>query len=473
MKTKEVIKEWDQELLVLLLLTVIGAGLRLYNLGFNSLWLDEAATYSLSVVPLGQIWTNMAAGEFNPPLFFIIQHFMIMIGNTEIALRIMPALFGIATIPVIYLVGKEFMDKYVGLIITAAFTLSPFLVVYSQEARAYSLLLLLCAAMLLFFLKAMPSNHLIDWLPFAGIAVLAIWTHFYSFVFIVTLVAYAGVIHRGNLKPLFLSMTLWFALCLPIFYALGGLIRMRTATPPTYGIQGVGILYETFKEFSGYSDILLIIVLLLLAGGLLWSYFNAYEQFCLTVWLITAPILASVFLSFVIPMLPRYLIFLIIPFFLGIAMLYRPLTKIFAMNLTLLKPVYTVMYFIMFFGMIATPFYMNYYQGYTKEDWRGVAKDLEEMTSPGDVVIAVPNYIILPLGYYYNATADGTAFNGLSTMEGLEVARQAIPNTTWYVITPDIQAVDPHMQAGTWLMQNSFIVKEYGGVVITRSFPNG
>lgn len=145
MKTKEVIKEWDQELLVLLLLTVIGAGLRLYNLGFNSLWLDEAATYSLSVVPLGQIWTNMAAGEFNPPLFFIIQHFMIMIGNTEIALRIMPALFGIATIPVIYLVGKEFMDKYVGLIIAAAFTLSPFLVVYSQEARAYSLLLLLCA----------------------------------------------------------------------------------------------------------------------------------------------------------------------------------------------------------------------------------------------------------------------------------------------------------------------------------------
>ena len=34
----------------LVVLTIIGIFLRFYNLGFNSLWLDEASTYGLSLI---------------------------------------------------------------------------------------------------------------------------------------------------------------------------------------------------------------------------------------------------------------------------------------------------------------------------------------------------------------------------------------------------------------------------------------
>jgi uncharacterized membrane protein len=462
--------EWNYEILVLCLLIIAGTVLRMYNLGFNSLWLDEAATYSLSVVPLDQIWTNMTKGEFNPPLFFVIEHLMLMTGNNEWALRFMPALFGIATIPVMYLVGKEFMDKYVGLIVATAVTLSPFLVMYSQEARAYSLMLLLCAGMMFFYLRAMKSNNLVDWLPFSLIAILAIWTHFYSFVFIVALVSYAAVQHRNNLLPLVKAMVIWFAFCLPIFYALFDLFRIRTATSPTYGIQGVGIIPETVLQLSGYSEMMALILIVLLTIGLMWSYFNAYAHGALIVWILGISLGASLVLSTIIPMMPRYMIFLVIPLYLGIALAYRPLVKLFEGNMT---HAYALLCFVMLFALMGAPFYSAYYQGYSKEDWRGVAGDLANITSDGDVVITIPNYIVLPLGYYYNSTQDKTAFNGLSTREGLEVARQTIPNTTYYVVTPDIRAVDPHMQTGVWLMQNTQIFRTYEGVTILRSNPTG
>ncbi|MCX6691397.1 MAG: hypothetical protein NTW33_04920 [Methanoregula sp.] len=65
----------------LLALTLIGAFLRFYNLGFNSLWLDEASTYTLSVSSIPQIWEATTAGEFNPPLFYWVEHIMLVFGN--------------------------------------------------------------------------------------------------------------------------------------------------------------------------------------------------------------------------------------------------------------------------------------------------------------------------------------------------------------------------------------------------------
>jgi uncharacterized membrane protein len=411
----------------------------------------------------------MTKGEFNPPLFFVIEHFMLMIGNNEIALRFMPALFGIAVIPVMYLVGKEFMDEYAGLIVAAAFTFSPFLLFYSQEARAYSLLLLLCALMMLFFLRAMKTNALIDWLPFALTGAVAIWTHFYAIVFIAALVSFAAVKYRDEIKPLFLGMAIWFAFCLPIFYALFDLFRMRTATAPTYGIQGYEIILSTVRQISGFADILAIIMMIFLIAGVAWALINEYEKGALIVWMIMISFGTSLFLSLRIPMLERYMIFLTIPFYLGIAIAYRPLLDFIGRKE---KPAYAVLWFIAFFGLLAAPYYLTYYQYQTKEDWRGIAGDITNMTYAGDTVVAVPNYIILPLGYYYNATADGTKLIGLSNMSEIEQEQRSNPNTTLYVITPDIQAVDPHMQTGAWLMQNTFILNQYKGVTIAMGLTN-
>ena len=47
---------------------------------------------------------------------------MLIFGQSEFVLRAVPAILGILTIPVFYLIGKEFHDKNVGIISAALLT---------------------------------------------------------------------------------------------------------------------------------------------------------------------------------------------------------------------------------------------------------------------------------------------------------------------------------------------------------------
>jgi len=169
---------------LLLSLTLIGFFLRFYNLGNNSLWLDEASTLTIAVKSIPGIWQATTSGEFNPPLFYWIEHVMLMFGNTEVILRFIPAFLGFLTIPLIYLVGREFVDRNVGIIAAAAFAFSPFLIYYSQEARAYSMMLFFVTFSMVFYFRALKNNNIEDWAFFGILSALAFWSHFYALVII-------------------------------------------------------------------------------------------------------------------------------------------------------------------------------------------------------------------------------------------------------------------------------------------------
>ncbi|MDG6250842.1 MAG: glycosyl transferase, partial [Methanocalculus sp.] len=74
----------SRPLQLVLLLTIAGLFLRLYQLGFNSLWLDEASTLGFARHSLAEIWGFTASGEFNPPLFYWMEHIMLIFGESEV-----------------------------------------------------------------------------------------------------------------------------------------------------------------------------------------------------------------------------------------------------------------------------------------------------------------------------------------------------------------------------------------------------
>ena len=129
--------------------------------------------------------------DFSPPLFYWIEHVMLMFGKTEEILRFVPAVLGVLTIPLIYFVGKEFLDRNVGIIAAIAATFSPFLIFYSQEARAYSMTVFFIAFAMIFYLKALKNNDIKNWALFGLLSALAFWSHYYVFVLIAALVIYA------------------------------------------------------------------------------------------------------------------------------------------------------------------------------------------------------------------------------------------------------------------------------------------
>ncbi|MGA2917738.1 MAG: glycosyltransferase family 39 protein [Methanoregula sp.] len=441
---------------LLLGLTLLGFFLRFYHLGFNSLWLDEASTYTFASMSLPGIWQATVGGEFNPPLFYWMEHMMLSLGNNETILRFIPALLGGLTIPLVYLVGKEFVDRNVGIIAAAACAFSPFLIYYSQEARAYSVMLFFVIFAMIFFLRALKTDDIKDWVLFGVLSALAFWSHFYALVIIGALVLYALAVKFpslrtdiGSIKPMIIAGAVFVVICLPLILVTIQLFAKRTASAPTYGIQGLGIISETFQQISGFSDIVMILFLILFIIGICQAFLIDKNKGLFLVSLTVLTFVISYFLSYKIPMEPRYLIFLAPIVFIGIGLSYKPVWKLFHNR----GVVYGLMVLVVILG---TPVLVNMYSGYTKDDWRGFAGQVQLATHPGDFVVLVPGYIYQPFNYYYSNSSDQTFEYTADTAADLGgIAARKTNNTIYYVITGDIMSANPNGDAIAWLNNNT------------------
>lgn len=454
---------------ILLFLTLIGAFLRFYHLGYNSLWLDEASTYTFATLSIPGIWQATTSGEFNPPLFYWIEHLMLTIGNNETVLRFIPALAGVLTIPLVYLAGKEFIDRNVGLIAAAICTFSPFLLYYSQEARAYSLALFFVAFALIFFFRALKSDGMQNWLVFGVLSALALWSHFYAMVVIGALVLYALAIkipaYRKDIRkltPLATGAVAFVVLCLPLIFVSLQLFTKRTAGGPSFGIQGADVIVETFRQLSGFSQLVMVLFLILFAIGIIQAFLMDRKKGILLLALTVLPFAISWFLSYKIPMVPRYLLILAPVYFIGIALAYKPAYRLISNR----GIVYAFIALVILISVIS-PFFMSYYSSYTKEDWRGFSAKISEITTPGDAVVLVPGYMTQPLDYYYTNATDSTFEYGLTNAEELAAVAAAKGNTTvYYVVTSDISSADPSGNTVAWLKAHTQGVEATPGIYL-------
>jgi 4-amino-4-deoxy-L-arabinose transferase-like glycosyltransferase len=158
-------------------LTVAAAALRFATLTHQSLWFDEAQAVHEMRLSLGAMLHTWSANEPNPPLYFVLGWLWTHVfGAGAAGLRSLSAVVGTATVPLVYLAGRELVSRRASLFAAALVTLSPFMIWYSQEAREYGLLAALSAASLLFFARAWrrPSGRrdLIWWTVLSGLALL-------------------------------------------------------------------------------------------------------------------------------------------------------------------------------------------------------------------------------------------------------------------------------------------------------------
>ena len=141
---KEFIKQ--HIILIGIIVTLIVAlVLRFKGLTFQSHWLDEL--FSASVSNPSHTFFSMydtTVSDVHPPLYqTLLWVWYHVFGFTEFAGRALSATIGTLGIYAIYLLGKEFFNKEVGLYAAIIATMNYFLIYYSQEVRSYSLLFLL------------------------------------------------------------------------------------------------------------------------------------------------------------------------------------------------------------------------------------------------------------------------------------------------------------------------------------------
>ncbi len=123
------------------IITVIGGGIRVLLLDSKGLWLDETFSVWLANHSLVDILQWVARIDQHPPLYYLLLHYwMALVGDSPYSIRLLSVLFGVATIPIIYLIGKRMSGVVMGLIAAVFLAFSPYHIYYAQETRMYTLL---------------------------------------------------------------------------------------------------------------------------------------------------------------------------------------------------------------------------------------------------------------------------------------------------------------------------------------------
>jgi hypothetical protein len=126
---------------LVVIITLIGGGLRVFLLGNKGLWLDEAFSMWLANHSVVNILQWIARIDQHPPLYYLLLHYWIgQNGVNPSDLRMLSAVFGAGTIPIIYLIGKRMSGVVMGLVAAMILALSPFNIRFAQETRMFTLL---------------------------------------------------------------------------------------------------------------------------------------------------------------------------------------------------------------------------------------------------------------------------------------------------------------------------------------------
>jgi hypothetical protein len=162
-------------------LTALAAAFRFATIAGQSYWADEALTVHELHMGFGPMLSAVTHAETTPPLYFILAWaWAHLFGTGEAALRSLSAIAGVIVVPITYLCGRELVSRRAGIIAAAFAAVNPFLIWYSQEARAYMLLIALAGASFLWFIRAerRPSRANVAW--WAIFSALALATHFFA-----------------------------------------------------------------------------------------------------------------------------------------------------------------------------------------------------------------------------------------------------------------------------------------------------
>ncbi|TFG85189.1 MAG: hypothetical protein E4H18_05590, partial [Hyphomicrobiales bacterium] len=181
----------------LIAIMLLAAVLRFWGLGSKSLWLDEIMSQRRARGTFSQMIGEVAAGDAHPPGYYALQWLAKPLGGGEYAVRVPAAVAGVAVVLATYLLGKALLGAALpgadlpgaagGLAAAAFAAISPFQIYYSQEARPYSLAMLLAALSLWLLLRLLAApdaakpaaSRALPWIAYTLLASAMLYTHYY------------------------------------------------------------------------------------------------------------------------------------------------------------------------------------------------------------------------------------------------------------------------------------------------------
>jgi mannosyltransferase len=176
---------WTREsLAALAVLTAAATVLRFLFLVRKPFWFDECFSVEVARLRWSDFFKLMWRREANMSLYYLLLRGWLHLGSSQFLVRSLSVIFSLAALPAIYWLAAQLFDRRVGLLSAALLCFNAYHIRYAQEARSYSLFVLLAILSSGFFAATLQKNSRCNRAGYVITSVLAVYAHLYALLLI-------------------------------------------------------------------------------------------------------------------------------------------------------------------------------------------------------------------------------------------------------------------------------------------------
>lgn len=475
---------------MIIVILIIGLILRLISLN-QSLWLDEGINVNnVSALSFKSLILNYTPADFHPPGYHIILKLWIMLaGNSEIAVRIPSVIFGIITVYCTYLIGKKLFEEKTALIGATLMATSPLAIYYSQEARMYSMAAAFCAASIYFFISLIKKDRLLFWTGFIVSTSLMLYSDYLPYLLIPVYIFYLllnkKTIAKHTLKTFIPALIIIFIILVPWLLIFPRQIHTglsAAAASPAWAqvvgapqLKNIALVFVKFTigriSIGNKTTYALVFapIALFITFLFSFSFFRISRQRAFLHYWLFLPIAAAYVISFFVPVFAYFRFLFVLPaFYLIIAS---------AINIIYWPPL--VRFLLAIFLTINITSTLIYFSNpqFQREDWRTATAYVVQNSAPDTITLFESNYTMGPFDYYNKGEvkAEGglDSFNPDPSLVHERVKNLTAGKKKVFLFQYLSQITDPQGLIFKELSQNGFVnsvTKDFPGVGFLYEF---
>jgi mannosyltransferase len=161
-------------------LAMAAAVLRFSYLGRKPFWFDECSSVEVARLSWRNLVRLLWRREANMSLYYLMLRGWLHFGSSPVFVRSLSVIVSLATLPAIFWLARKLFDSRVALIAVALITFNAYHIRYAQEARSYSLFVLLATLASGFFVAAFREPSSPNRRTYILASVLAAYAHLYA-----------------------------------------------------------------------------------------------------------------------------------------------------------------------------------------------------------------------------------------------------------------------------------------------------
>jgi mannosyltransferase len=377
--------------------TIVAGVLSFLHLSQDSFWVDEGSSVMIADQSFSETWRLLITQELNGSPYFLLLHGWLKFGRSETFVRSLSVIFAVATIPLVYAIGRKLFHPIGGAAAAVLLAVNGYFISNAQEARQYSFALFLSTLATYLLIVGIDRRRPWIWVAYAFVGAISVYAHLFgAFVIVAHVVSLVARRWRDlPWKQMFGSFVGLGLMQIPLALFVMNNDRGQIDWVPEPSPQ---LLRDGFDEITGMAG-----------DGMLWAYAvvgalglvgmivsfvregrsrRSWGYVLCFLWFL-APIFISYGISFTKPIFyPRYIIISVAALALiggGAIAFIRPRIVASIAALLLIWP--------------ALPGIDAHYDD-TKAEWRQTTRFVIENAQPGDAVIFFSPTGRRPFEYY-------------------------------------------------------------------------